>query len=65
MASVRCPVCGKTFERSDSAAMPFCSERCRLIDLGRWMGERYSVPAERDRADEEASSDDSPVTSAD
>jgi endogenous inhibitor of DNA gyrase (YacG/DUF329 family) len=27
--------------------MPFCSERCRQIDLGRWLREIYSVPVER------------------
>jgi hypothetical protein len=26
--------------------MPFCSERCRSIDLGRWLDERYGLPAE-------------------
>jgi len=26
--------------------MPFCSDRCRLIDLGRWFDEDYSMPAE-------------------
>jgi endogenous inhibitor of DNA gyrase (YacG/DUF329 family) len=31
---------------------PFCSARCRLIDLGRWLGEKYTVPA---NADEEVS----------
>lgn len=29
--------------------MPFCSDRCRLIDLGRWLHEEYSMPIERDR----------------
>ena len=33
--------------------MPFCSDRCRQIDLGRWLREAYSVPVERD-PDEEA-----------
>ncbi len=28
--------------------MPFCSERCRLIDLRRWLDERYSIPVEPD-----------------
>jgi len=26
--------------------MPFCSQRCRLVDLGRWLDERYGVPVE-------------------
>lgn len=33
--------------------MPFCSERCRLVDLGRWLGETYRVPVESDDPDEE------------
>jgi uncharacterized protein len=39
-----CPVCKKTFDKSASTALPFCSERCRTIDLGRWLEETYSVP---------------------
>ena len=44
MPDVRCPTCGKLFDREKSAAMPFCSERCRLIDLGRWLDEEHRVP---------------------
>jgi uncharacterized protein len=44
MPSLVCPTCRRTFEPADSPAMPFCSERCRLIDLGRWADERYAVP---------------------
>jgi endogenous inhibitor of DNA gyrase (YacG/DUF329 family) len=42
---MRCPTCEREFQPSESAALPFCSERCRLIDLGRWLDEGYSVPA--------------------
>jgi uncharacterized protein len=31
---------------TDKSPWPFCSERCRLIDLGKWLGEEYRVPAE-------------------
>jgi endogenous inhibitor of DNA gyrase (YacG/DUF329 family) len=41
---MRCPICHKEFEPLATAAMPFCSERCRTIDLGRWLGEAYSLP---------------------
>jgi endogenous inhibitor of DNA gyrase (YacG/DUF329 family) len=35
--------------------MPFCSERCRQVDLGRWLDEAYGLPIEReDREDEES-----------
>jgi endogenous inhibitor of DNA gyrase (YacG/DUF329 family) len=43
---MRCPICDKEFDRAQSTAAPFCSERCRSIDLGRWLGEIYSLPAE-------------------
>jgi len=38
-----CPICGKLLTVLDSTTAPFCSERCRNIDLGRWLGERYCV----------------------
>jgi endogenous inhibitor of DNA gyrase (YacG/DUF329 family) len=43
----RCPVCGKSFEGPalDSLpGFPFCSDRCRLVDLGRWIDGRYVIP---------------------
>ena len=49
---LRCPICEKLFEPLQSTAMPFCSERCRQIDLGRWLREVYSVPVERDPDEE-------------
>jgi hypothetical protein len=42
---VRCPTCEREFDPSGSAALPFCGERCRQIDLARWLGERYTLPA--------------------
>ena len=45
--SVKCPTCGKPVPWDpDSRWRPFCSERCRLIDLGEWMeeGHRISEP---------------------
>jgi endogenous inhibitor of DNA gyrase (YacG/DUF329 family) len=50
---MRCPVCHREFESAKSDALPFCSERCRTIDLGRWLGESYGLPAVPDpEADE-------------
>jgi hypothetical protein len=51
MSIIRCPVCNRSFETETAAAMPFCSDRCRKVDLGRWLDERYSVPVERDSDD--------------
>lgn len=42
---VNCPQCGKSVEWDPSNRYrPFCSERCRLIDLGKWAAEDYRVP---------------------
>ncbi len=44
---VRCPECGKSTEYSArNSFRPFCSERCRLIDLGEWAEGNYKVPTE-------------------
>lgn len=43
----RCPICSKTFEVDQTLlppGFPFCSERCRLIDLGRWIDGDYAIP---------------------
>ena len=40
---MRCPICGKPVEISNAEA-PFCSERCRIIDLGNWASEKYVIP---------------------
>ena len=40
---VKCPTCRKETEWEDNAHRPFCSERCRLIDLGKWASNRYVV----------------------
>ena len=48
----RCPVCGKlvrTSRRARStlpAFFPFCSKRCKLIDLGAWLDAEYRIPAD-------------------
>jgi uncharacterized protein len=43
---MKCPNCGKPAEWQDNPHRPFCSERCKLIDFGRWANEEYRVPAE-------------------
>lgn len=46
---IRCPTCGNPFDPKFTAAMPFCCERCRQIDLGRWLDEEYGLPVETER----------------
>jgi uncharacterized protein len=50
---MRCPTCDKVFQPETSPAMPFCCERCRLIDLGRWLDEKQGLPFEQAERDEE------------
>jgi endogenous inhibitor of DNA gyrase (YacG/DUF329 family) len=55
---VNCPRCGASAPyRSENPFRPFCSERCKLIDLGAWANENYRVavrPAEGKDQDEDA-----------
>jgi uncharacterized protein len=44
--SVKCPICKKEVVWKDAPSRPFCSERCRLQDLGNWASGEYSVPGE-------------------
>jgi endogenous inhibitor of DNA gyrase (YacG/DUF329 family) len=51
MIQARCPICDRPLDAEDRADLPdfpFCSPRCRLIDLGRWLGEAYRIPAPDD-----------------
>ena len=42
---IKCPVCKKnTIYSTKNPYRPFCSEQCKLIDLGRWFEEDYNVP---------------------
>lgn len=45
--NVSCPRCQKKFNYYSSEFRPFCSEKCRLIDLGQWLNESYTVPAHK------------------
>jgi endogenous inhibitor of DNA gyrase (YacG/DUF329 family) len=43
-----CPTCKQPVaERSVNPGFPFCSERCRLLDLGRWFDGQYRIPGDR------------------
>ncbi len=46
MNKIYCPICEKELlgQKSEWPDYPFCSSRCRKIDLGRWLGERYKIP---------------------
>lgn len=43
--NVSCPTCRQITPWEDNPHRPFCSERCKLLDLGRWLREEYRIPA--------------------
>lgn len=55
MIKVSCPKCGKQLKGQSLAELPdfpFCSKRCKLIDLGRWLDGTYTIaPVEDEDAD--------------
>jgi endogenous inhibitor of DNA gyrase (YacG/DUF329 family) len=56
---MRCPICRKPVDLSPANPFrPFCSERCRMIDLGTWASEEYRVVGEK--ADDREHPDDLP-----
>ena len=57
-SGLKCPICRRSSapqeprEGEQRSPYPFCSERCRLVDLGRWLDGRYRIPVEVDEHDE-------------
>jgi endogenous inhibitor of DNA gyrase (YacG/DUF329 family) len=49
MAKRPCPICGK---EAAEKTRPFCSARCKAIDLNRWLSGRYVIPGAVDDDDE-------------
>ncbi|NIO39892.1 MAG: DNA gyrase inhibitor YacG [Burkholderiales bacterium] len=48
---VNCPQCGTPLAWDyNSASRPFCSERCKMIDLGQWASEAYRIPSDTDQS---------------
>jgi uncharacterized protein len=45
----RCPICKKpAAPRAENPSFPFCSPRCKMVDLGKWLSEEYRVPVEEE-----------------
>ena len=52
---VACPICGAAVSwTAENRWKPFCSERCKMIDLGQWAAEKYRVPAEEQEPEDES-----------
>lgn len=41
---IKCPQCGKERDTEENPFRPFCCERCKLLDLGRWISGDYRIP---------------------
>jgi len=60
--ALRCPICKKPVDEPGAAAskepslFPFCSERCKLIDLGRWLDGKYQIPVDAEDLSESPTS---------
>ncbi len=60
-ADARCPICKKPVaEPPANATYPFCSDRCKLIDLGRWLDGKYLIPLERPVSDTDWGDEEEP-----
>ena len=57
---LRCPICKKTVKNTD-AEFPFCSDRCRSIDLGKWATGAYVIPAPLTGDDEDTGAAESDI----
>lgn len=56
---VRCPTCKRDIAWSDDFPhRPFCSDRCRLIDLGAWLSEQHAIPGKEGEFSEDNSRND-------
>ncbi len=61
VARLNCPTCQRRIAWSDEYPYrPFCSERCRLIDLGAWLSEQRSIPDREPEFSNETTDSDEP-----
>lgn len=52
---VKCPTCRRELDWATAAYRPFCSERCRLVDLGAWFSGQRAIPGDAVEAPDEES----------
>ena len=50
---MQCPTCDRLIDPNKTESLPFCSERCQQIDLGRWLGEKHALPSLPREGDEQ------------
>lgn len=63
MIRASCPICQRSLEGPSLAELPyfpFCSRRCKLVDLGRWFGSEYAIPTDEAEAEPSPAEKDLP-----
>jgi endogenous inhibitor of DNA gyrase (YacG/DUF329 family) len=50
---IKCPICKELTTWEENPWRPFCSERCKLIDLGKWASEEYRVEGKKEEVEDE------------
>lgn len=50
---IKCPTCKKEFNYFESKFRPFCTKRCKMIDLGHWLAEDYGIASEKTLEEED------------
>ncbi|MCE5312886.1 MAG: DNA gyrase inhibitor YacG [Nitrospiraceae bacterium] len=53
---IRCPSCNTKTTWQENPFRPFCSERCKLVDLGKWAAEEYRIESSTQDEDQESNS---------
>lgn len=57
----KCPICNAAVKsRQENPNFPFCTARCKTIDLGKWMSEEYRIPIDDSADDDEDGSASGP-----
>ena len=60
MDGVKCPNCGKRTSWENNPFRPFCSEKCKLADLSKWLNEEYTISVEESSLEEDHENNPSP-----
>ncbi len=58
LKNIKCPNCQKVTAWEGNPFRPFCSERCKMIDLGAWAGEEYRIAGDRREEEKDSGQED-------
>ncbi|OGQ22288.1 MAG: DNA gyrase inhibitor YacG [Deltaproteobacteria bacterium RIFCSPLOWO2_02_FULL_44_10] len=58
LTKIKCPYCGGATVWEENLYRPFCSERCKLLDLGKWASDEYRIEGEKTSDPKDTEDDD-------